>query len=127
MHTEHTERTELRTEDTRQNVRPDAEPEPVTVLPEVDIFESDAAFVLVADMPGLEPDAVEVQLDGERLTLGGVARIEGLEPRRYERTFRVMRGLEPDTISALYKDGVLTVTLARPAAPQPRRISVSAG
>lgn len=96
-----------------------------TLVPPVDIVESDTSWVVVADMPGLTSESVEIELDRERLTLAGTSRVEGLPPVRYERSFRVMRGLDADAIKAEYRDGVLTVTLPRPASEAPRRIQVT--
>jgi len=116
--------TEIRkTEDNAQSpevTQPDA------YLPPVDIFESPDEYLLVADMPGVEPSKISVRLDQDTLVVEGESTGVGFEPVRYRRAFRVMRGLEPEAVKADYKVGVLTVHLPKPPSHKPRRITVTA-
>lgn len=101
--------------------------EQVTYQPPVDILESADDYVVVADMPGIDPTNIGIRLDQEMLVIEGASTIEGLEPMLFRRMFRVVRGLDPDGVKADYKQGVLTVTLPKPASHKPRRITVTAG
>jgi len=104
-----------------------AEKEIARLEPAVDILESTDEYLVVADMPGLKPDAIVVKLERELLTVEGKSEVEGLIPLLFRRDFRVVSGLDPDHIRAEYKQGVLAVHLPKPPTSKPRRISVSAG
>ena len=92
---------------------------------------------LIADMPGVAADGVEVRVHGDLLTLRGSNRAE--EPSRaetiwreyairdYERTFRLGQAIDSERIVASAKDGVVRVSLPKRAAAQAKRIAVTAG
>ncbi|HEX4896180.1 MAG TPA: Hsp20/alpha crystallin family protein [Solimonas sp.] len=104
--------------------------------PAVDIEEYADRFVLHADVPGVEPDSIEVTLEKGVLTLAGsraqaVAQA-GVEHQRRERTTGrfLRRFVLPDTadseaVSASNRHGVLQVTIPKRAQAQPRRIAVT--
>jgi len=102
------------------------------VVPRVDVYEEPTGFVLVADMPGVKPDGLEVQLDRERLTLHGRVPETSRESsqhrefvlRDYYRTFAVADVIDPDRINAVLRDGVLRVELPKAQRAQARRIPV---
>jgi HSP20 family protein len=106
-------------------------------LPAVDVFEDDAGITLLADLPGVSRDRLELQVDGDALTIEGTvqsAAPEGLQPvyaelrlPRYRRSFTLSRELDTQRIEANLKDGVLTLRIPKQAHAQPRRIEVSAG
>jgi len=95
--------------------------------PPVDIYEREDAFLVVADMPGLTPESIDIELDNDKLSIEATSNIDGLDPVRYERVFRVVRGLDPEGVEAKYDTGVLTVTLPKPTSHVPRRITVTSG
>jgi HSP20 family molecular chaperone IbpA len=105
-------------------------------VPAADIHRTDAAVVVRLDMPGVAPDAVEVTVDGDDLTIAGTVKPAaplgrlvagpGL-PGQWRRRFTLGDGLDRDRIRATAKDGVVTVEVALAASHQPRRIPVSAG
>lgn len=99
----------------------------VTQRPLVDILENEKEFLLLAEMPAIDSKQLVVRLEKETLTLSGRSNIEGFAPIEYKRSFRVMKGLDPESVSADYKQGVLAVHLPKPASSQPRRIQVQAG
>jgi HSP20 family protein len=103
----------------------------------VDIREEDDRFVLIADIPGVEREAIDISLEKDVLTVRGERRMTETEEtgtlRRRERlhgTF-LRRFTLPDTvdtggeISAALKDGVLRIEIPKQAKPQARRITVS--
>lgn len=102
------------------------------VVPRVDIYEEPTGFVLVADMPGVKPDGLDVHLDRDRLTLHG--RVPDAGPtgsqhrefvlRDYYRTFTVADVIDPDRINAVLRDGVLRVELPKAQRAQARRIPI---
>jgi HSP20 family protein len=106
-------------------------------IPLVDIHEYANRFELYVDLPGVDPSAVELTLDGGILTLSGdrsqPARKDGEEAqgRRLERGYGQFhrRFVLPDTVdgekvNASGSHGVLTVTIPKQAKAQPRRIQI---
>ena len=108
-----------------------------TVLPAVDVFEDASGITLLADMPGVPKDQLELKVEGDALLIeGGVQALtpEGLEAvyaevrvPRYRRSFTLSRELDTTRIEANLKDGVLTLRIPKQAHAQPRRIAVNAG
>jgi HSP20 family protein len=106
-------------------------------LPCTDIFEREDAIVVVADMPGVGPEAVDVDLTGNELTISGRVAdpaIEGhtlsaweYEVGDYRRKFRLSGGIDADKIEATVKNGVLQVVLPKSKEAQPQKITVKAG
>lgn len=106
-------------------------------LPAVDVFEDAAGITLLADMPGVPKDSVELKIEGDALLIeAGVRPLtpEGLEAvyaevrvPRYRRSFTLSRELDTARIDANLKDGVLTLRIPKQAHAQPRRIAVTAG
>jgi HSP20 family protein len=105
-------------------------------LPAVDIFETPEELVVVADMPGVPPDAVDVDLEGDQLTIEGRVRTtdyEGLKPLHveygvggYHRRFTLGEMIDRDGIKAQLKDGVLVLKLPKAEHARSRRIAVQA-
>ena len=107
------------------------------VLPAVDVFEDAAGITLLADMPGVPKEQLELKVEGEALLIEGGVRPrtpDGLEAiyaelrvPRYRRSFSLSRELDSSRIEANLKDGVLTLRIPKQAHAQPRRIAVTAG
>jgi HSP20 family molecular chaperone IbpA len=109
----------------------------VVFLPAVDIYETEKAITILADMPGVKAGDLTVDLRDNVLTLDGeVKSPEGEGERelmreyrtgRYYRQFTLSQVIDQQKIGADLKDGVLKVSLPKVEAAVPRRISVSAG
>ena len=107
------------------------------VLPAVDVFEDAHGITLLADMPGVPKEQLELKVEGDDLLIeGGVKPLtpDGLEAiyaevrvPRYRRSFTLSRELYTSRIEANLKDGVLTLRIPKQAHAQPRRIAVTAG
>ena len=105
-----------------------------TYAPRTDIFETEQALVLAADMPGVMQDDLDITLERRELTIRGRTADyapEGYSPvygeyesGDYERTFVVSDEIDADKIEARLKDGVLHLTLPKAAAAQAKRIQV---
>jgi HSP20 family protein len=103
------------------------------VTPAVDIYEMPEGLVVIADVPGVTPDHVDVRVDNHILTIWGqVARGLPAEPtyREYElvnyfRQFDLSAKVDESKIAADLKHGVLTLTLSKVAEAQPRKIAVA--
>ncbi|MBL0730775.1 Hsp20/alpha crystallin family protein [Piscinibacter sp. HJYY11] len=106
------------------------------VQPAIDVFETDASITLLADMPGVPREQLEIQVEGDSLLIQGEAKPQipaDLEPLwaevrtpRFRRSFTLSRELDTSRIEANLKDGVLTLRIPKHAQAQPRRIPVSA-
>lgn len=106
--------------------------------PAVDVSESDKEICVRAELPGVDEKDVELSLDGDMLTIRGEKREERRDEgdrRRiveraygaFERTIRLPFEPKEDTVKAQFKNGVLTVTAARPPelTQSTRRIPIS--
>ena len=104
------------------------------IAPPVDIYETDDAIIVEADMPGVDRAGVDVQIDKGLLTLvGRVTRrpIEGVTqlyeeivPGDFSRAFTLGEDVDESGIQAAIADGVLTVTLPKSAPKRARKIEV---
>lgn len=104
--------------------------------PPVDIYETDDALVLTADMPGVRAEDIETDLRDNQLTISAQLRpLDGkwksvyqeYQPGHYWRQFRVGQQIDQTRISAEYKEGVLRLTLPKSENARPRRIQVRGG
>lgn len=93
------------------------------LTPAVDIYENDEAFVVLADMPGVVEESLQVQVERGVLSLEGQA--EGAAGRiGYRRQFRLSDRVDAAAAEAGLKDGVLTLRLPKSEAAKPRKIAV---
>ena len=107
------------------------------VLPAVDVFEDSGGITLLADMPGVPREQLDLKVEGDALTIEGTVQPrtpDGLEAMyaelrvpRYRRSFTLSRELDTARIEATLKDGVLTLRIPKQAHAQPRRIAVTEG
>ena len=103
-------------------------------VPPVDVYETDEAILVEADMPGVERTGVEVKIDNGLLTILGRVTRQGVKdvtqlyeefvPGDYYRAFTVGDAVSEGGISAAMKDGVLTVTLLKAERARVHRIEV---
>jgi len=110
-----------------------------TWIPAVDIHEYSDRFEFYVDVPGVDPDKVELTLEGGVLTLSGqrhdavTSNREEAQYRRSERgqghfyrRFVLPETVDSDKVNANGKNGVLTITVPKQAKAQPRRIQIAA-
>ena len=104
-------------------------------VPLVDIFEEPDVIRLVAEVPGVKPQDVQISVEGHLLTIKGtkeqVAEEKAEKVHRYERTygafersFTLSTSIDPNKIKATYDLGVLTVTLPKAETAKPHLITV---
>jgi HSP20 family protein len=117
---------------------PAAEANEALWYPRVDLREHDQEFVLVADLPGLNQEDINISVENNVLTLQGQRTFEHeaqngqngyahYRERAYGtfcRRFTLGAAVDADTITATYKAGVLEVHIPKTAAAQPKRIAV---
>ncbi len=112
---------------------PDTREETRMLTPPVDIFETESGLVVVADLPGVEKDAIDVNVEKNVLTLKATPTHqlnETLARQEYQllpffRQFQLSDAVDQSKISAEMKYGVLTIHLPRVAEQQPRKIAVN--
>lgn len=103
--------------------------------PAVDMFEKDGKLVIKAELPGLEKKDVAVDFKDGILTLKGERRFEDevkeenyyrreMSCGSFMRSFSLPADTDPDKISAEFVNGVLTIEVPKPAASQPKQITV---
>lgn len=106
-----------------------------TVAPFVDIYENRDELLVVADMPGIEQDSIQINLNKEQLVLEGhvpnIAENRDLlslefEPVSFRRAFLVPKGIDVGRITAEHTCGVLKVHLPKSEALKPRQIPIKA-
>lgn len=108
----------------------------VYFTPAVDICETERELMILADMPGVKSDGVDVELKEGILTIEGRIPGTGLtgepllteyRPGNYFRNFRVGEMIDADKIAASMSNGVLKVTLPKSAKAIPKKIQITAG
>ena len=103
--------------------------------PPVDIVEEETRFVILADIPGVAPDSIEVTMDdgvltlkGERGDAAGEAREGARRLERvsgaFHRRFALPDGIDADAVSATGKHGVLEISIPKLEKARQRRITV---
>ena len=130
-------RTMSRPTKSRQKAEPEEHPSEkierseMTVVPRVDIYETEKAYVLLADMPGVGTDGLEVTAERDELTIRGHVQVteaspdyEEFERTDYHRVFVLTEDLDAAQISATLKDGVLRVEIPKSPRLQPKKIPV---
>lgn len=101
------------------------------LTPPVDIFETEDALTLVADLPGMAKEDLRLGVESGILTIEGPADAGDdafygeFGADGYYRRFQLPDNLDLEKVAAELKNGVLTVTLPKAAAARPRRIAVT--
>jgi HSP20 family protein len=103
------------------------------ITPAVDIYETPDGLTVLADLPGVNQDNLDVRVDNNVLTIRGMSHhIAASDPvyREYElvnffRQFELGEKIDQSNISAELKYGVLTVHLPKAPEAKPRKIAVS--
>lgn len=106
--------------------------------PAVDLQETDQAYILKADLPGMKKEDISVSVEEGVVTLRGERHQEETKDeegyhrveRRYgsfQRAFRIPGGVDATNVTAHYKDGVLELTLPKRDEVKPKQIDVKVG
>lgn len=102
--------------------------------PALDIQETADAYWLMFDLPGVNPDDVSIEVNDQMLTVSGtrVPSAEAGKAHQVERPFgsfvrnlSLPKGIESDTITADYAQGVLTLKVPKPPTAKPTKISIT--
>ncbi|MBW2270531.1 MAG: Hsp20/alpha crystallin family protein [Deltaproteobacteria bacterium] len=103
---------------------------PAGFTPRLDVKETDAEYVVTAELPGLEVKDVEILLEEDVLTVRGEKRAEHSDEKAgykhvetiagsFERRLALPTEVDADAVSATSKNGVITITLPKRLAAQP--------
>jgi HSP20 family protein len=103
--------------------------------PSVDVYETENDLVLKADLPEVNPENVDIQIENGTLTLKGERKFEqeknGKGYHRIERSygsfvraFSLPDTVDPENVKADYKAGALTITLAKKEVAKPRTVRI---
>jgi HSP20 family protein len=106
------------------------------IAPNIEIAETDKAIEITAEMPGLERKDVEISIEDDTVTIRGEKKIEEDQKdnknvqhseRAYGVFLRVLQlppGIDPASVQATMSNGVLKITIPKPAKPEPKKIEV---
>ncbi len=109
------------------------------VYPAVNLYETDDAYVLTAELPGVAGDDIRVLVEGNTVTVEGARQVayadeEGVslhrrerQSGRFRRAFELPAAIAADAVEAVHRNGVLELRLTKTPEAQPRQISVKAG
>jgi HSP20 family protein len=107
-----------------------------TWAPPVDIYEDGDSLVLKAELPGVNPDDMDIRVENNTLYLKGERKFEKeVKEQNYHRversygtfmrTFSLPNSIDADKVGANYKDGVLVLTMPKKEEAKPKTIKVS--
>ena len=106
--------------------------------PAVDYFVKDGDVVLRMELPGVDPNDMNVSVAGDHLTISGEKkwsrevndpdfRFSESSYGRFERAFRLPEGVTSDTVKARYENGVLELTVPTPEKEKPKSVRIEIG
>ena len=105
--------------------------------PVVDVYEDGDAIVIKTDLPGVNQDEIDIEMNNDTLTIRGERKFDD-EARRenyvrverqygaFQRSFTIGIPVEPDKIKAVYRNGILELTLPKAEITKPRKVQVAA-
>lgn len=104
------------------------------VYPAVNIFEKDDDLVLIAELPGVKKEDMNIEVKGNTVRIAGERTIKHGEDisyhrierdsSKFDRTLRLPTNVEAGKVKAEYKDGLLMLTLPRAEADKPKQITI---
>ncbi len=109
---------------------------PRGTFPAINIYDNDSAILLTAEIPGLKPEDIDLTVVENSVTIRGSRQdSNGNENEKYyrrerpqgefNRTVSLPEKVNPEAVTAEYKNGILTVTMPRVEKDQPRKITVN--
>jgi HSP20 family protein len=104
-------------------------------FPVINAYSNDHNEVITAEMPGMRPEDIQLNIVGQTLTLSGSRQPDTLEKNaeyhrqermfgKFTRTFELLFPVEADKVEANFKDGILRIVLPRAEADRPKKIAV---
>jgi HSP20 family protein len=115
----------------REESEKGAELERADFTPAADIYETESAYSIAMDLPGIDRTTLEIDVDENRLSIKGTRVIEESNQHRSERpsgkfarSFTVPGSVDQASIGAEYKDGVLEITLPKRKEQKAKRVEI---
>ena len=107
-----------------------------TWRPPVDIIDTETAIVIFVEIPGVDKEAVAIEVKENVLSISGERNVDnsvgnGSYMRservfgRFARSFALPAMIPTEKITASFKDGVLKITIPKPEVEQPRKVSIN--
>jgi len=100
-------------------------------VPRMETYRKDSDYVVRVDLPGVDPNDVHVQAEGNLLTITGERKSEEKGPEyreafygKFERRIALPQGLEAEKITARYEHGVLEIRVPVPAQLAGRKVPI---
>ncbi len=105
-----------------------------SIRPDIDIFEDESGVTLMADLPGVNKEGLDIQVDNETLTIDARAELDmpeamqavyaDIRATRYQRSFSLSSELDGDKAEARLKHGVLSLWIPKREQYKPRKIEI---
>jgi HSP20 family protein len=107
-------------------------------IPAMDLVETDEQYVLRADLPGLSQEDINLEFDGDVLTVSGERKSEHEERTdgyyrleratgSFSRSLTLPEGVDPDAVTATFDNGVLEVRIPKPEQRRPKKVAIKVG
>lgn len=107
-------------------------------VPSVDITEDEKSYLVTADVPGMKPEEIDVQVENNVLTIRGERKYETQGKQqgyrrverhygRFQRSFALPEGVNAEAIEANVDNGTLTLRVPKPTTALPRKVKVNVG
>lgn len=104
-------------------------------FPPINIFQQDGDYAIIAELPGVKRDDIDVDIQRNRVRISGKKELnygEGASVHRrerqtgaFDRTFATPFAIDADQVKAEYRDGILALSLPRAEQDKPRSINIS--
>ena len=102
--------------------------------PAVNVYQDKDQFIVVAELPGLKKEEIEISLHDDTLTISGERKREGSSEQgllterfygKYQRSLTLPTAIDPDKVKASYRDGLLQVVLPKAEEAKSKQIEVA--
>ena len=104
-------------------------------MPRVDVLDQDEALLVRTEVPGVDPESIDVTVEGGTLTIKGSRSFSAEESEdsyhrkeiyegSFERTLLLPEGVDPEAVTAASKDGILEITIPKQPEVLPRKVTV---
>jgi len=107
---------------------------PRGTFPAINVYDQGNAAVLTAELPGVKPEDVELTVLGDAITLKGERKSDRTDGERYyrqerptgafERTVTLPTPIDPDSVKAEYRDGILTVHMEKEEKAKAKKVQI---
>jgi HSP20 family protein len=107
-------------------------------IPAMDLVETEDHYVLTADLPGLGQEDINLEFEGDVLTLSGERRNEQTDRKdgfyrieratgSFSRSLTLPEGVDPEAVKATFDRGVLEVRIPKPEQRKPKKVAIQVG